>query len=154
MCWQNIKIFVSALMVHNLWVKEGTTEFKNYFKQMPAPFSFMLNLIVICKVLKVVKLLIQKSMKIAVFVVLLTSLFVLMINLVNQLLFLKLQMLLTYLLKQLLKSISIVKKLSIDILTKIGPWVKKKNNFNQATFVGCGKNSLMMTTKNLEICVT
>ena len=56
------------------------------------------------------KLLIQKNMKIAFFAVLLTSLFVLMINLVNQLLFLKLQMLLTNLLNQFLKSISIVKK--------------------------------------------
>ena len=56
------------------------------------------------------KVLTQKNIKITFLVLLLTSLFVLMISLVNQLLFLEAKMLLMNLLKQFLKSISIVKK--------------------------------------------
>ena len=52
----------------------------------------------------------QKNIMITFLVVLLTNLFVLMINLVNRLLFLEVKMLLMNLLKQFLKSISIVKK--------------------------------------------
>ena len=52
----------------------------------------------------------QKNIMIIFLVVLLTNLFVLMINLVNQLLFLEVRMLLMNLLKQFLKNISIVKK--------------------------------------------
>ena len=52
----------------------------------------------------------SKNIKITFLVVLLTNLFVLMINLVNRLLFLEVKMLLMNLLKQFLKSISIVKK--------------------------------------------
>ena len=52
----------------------------------------------------------QKNIMITFLVVLLTNLFVLMINLVNQLLFLEVRMLLMNLLKQFLKNISIVKK--------------------------------------------
>ena len=56
------------------------------------------------------KVLIQKSITITFLVVLLTSLFVLMIALVNRLLFLEVKMLLINLFKRFLKSISIVKK--------------------------------------------
>ena len=56
------------------------------------------------------KVLIQKNIKITFLVVLLTNLFVLMINLVNQLLFLEVKMLLMNLLKQFLRSMSTAKK--------------------------------------------
>ena len=56
------------------------------------------------------KSLTQKLIKITFSVVFLTSLFALMKNLVNRLLFLEVKMLLMNLLKQFLKSISIVRK--------------------------------------------
>ena len=56
------------------------------------------------------KVLPQKNIKIMFLVVLLTKLFVLMIDLVSQLLFLEVKMLLTNLLKQFLKSMSTAKK--------------------------------------------
>ena len=87
------------------------TEFKNYFKQIPAPFKkIMLILSLIQKVLKFMKALTQRNIKISILVDLPTKLFVLMINLVSQLLFLKAKMLLMNLLKQYLGSMNIVKK--------------------------------------------
>ena len=65
---------------------------------------------VIWKVLKFMKVLIQKNIKITFIVVLLIKLFVLMIDLVNRLLFIEVKVLLTNLLKQFLKSISTGKK--------------------------------------------
>ena len=62
------------------------------------------------RVLKVLKVLNQKSIKITFLVVLLASLFVLMINLVNRLLFLDMKMLPLNLLKRFLKSLNTVKK--------------------------------------------
>ena len=56
------------------------------------------------------KFLIQKSIKITLLVDLLINLFVLMMNLPKQQLFLEPKMLLMNLLKQFLKSISVVKK--------------------------------------------
>ena len=61
----------------------------------------------------------QKNNKITVLAVFLTSLFVLIINLVNQLLYIEVKMLLIDLLKQFLKSINTVKKQQKNILTKI-----------------------------------
>ena len=54
------------------------------------------------------RLLIQKNIKITFLEVLLASLFVLMINLVSQLLFLEMKMLLMNLLKRFLKSLNTV----------------------------------------------
>ena len=104
------KVCLSINGVQSVRVEIGTIEFKKYFIQIPVPFKIMLILGVIQKALKVMKVLTQKSIKITFLVVLLTSLFVLMINLVNRLLFLEVKMLLMNLLKQFLKSISIVKK--------------------------------------------
>ena len=56
------------------------------------------------------KVLTQKNIKITFLVVLLTNLFVLMINLVNRLLFLEVKMLLMNLLNQFLKSVNTAKK--------------------------------------------
>ena len=58
----------------------------------------------------VMKALTQKNIKIMFLVVLLTKLFVLMIDLGSQLLFLEVKMLLMKLLKQFLKSMSTAKK--------------------------------------------
>ena len=70
----------------------------------------MLILSVILKKLNVMKVLIQKNIKTIILVVLLIKLFVLMINLLNQLLFIGIKMQLMNLLKQFLKNINIAKK--------------------------------------------
>ena len=70
----------------------------------------MLILSIIKGVLKAMKVLTIKNIKIAFLVVLLTKLFVLMIGLLGQLLFLEAKMLLMNLLKQFLRSISAAKK--------------------------------------------
>ena len=70
----------------------------------------MLTLSVIEEVLNVMKVLIQKNVKITFLVVLLTNLFVLIINLLSQLLFIEVKMQLMNLLKQVLRSTNIAKK--------------------------------------------
>ena len=60
--------------------------------------------------LKFMKVLAQKNIRVTIPVVLLTKLFVFMIDLVNQLLFLEVKRLLMNLLKQILKSLNTVKK--------------------------------------------
>ena len=61
----------------------------------------------------------QKNNKITFLAVFITSLFVLIINLVNQLLYIEVKILLINLLKQFLKSMNTVKKQKKKILTKI-----------------------------------
>ena len=91
--------------------EKGTIEFKNYFKQIPVPFKvyadFEWNLESVKNYESSYS---KKNIKITFLVVLITNLFVLMINLVNQLLFLAVEMLPLNLLKQFLKSMNTVKK--------------------------------------------
>ena len=98
MLTEHTEVCLSIDGAQSVRLKKGTTEFKNYFEQIPVPFKIYADFE--CNLKSVEK----------VFVVLLTSLFVLMINLINRLLFLEVEILLMNLLKQLLKSISIVKK--------------------------------------------
>ena len=91
-------------------VEEGTTEFENYFKQMPVPFKIYADFECNLESAEIYEGSYSKNIMIMFLVVLLTKLFVLMIDLVNQLLFLEVKMLLMNLLKQFLKSTSIVKK--------------------------------------------
>ena len=74
--------------------EKGTIEFKNYFKQIPVPFKvyayFKCNL----KSVESYEGSFSKNIKLTFIVVLLTNLFVLMINLVSQLLYLEVKMLL------------------------------------------------------------
>ena len=69
--------------VQSVKVEKGTTEFENYFKQLPVPLKFMLISSAIQKVLKFMKVLKQKNIMIMFLVVLLAKLFVLMIDLVS-----------------------------------------------------------------------
>ena len=91
-------------------LEKGTIEFKSYFTQIPVTFKFYVDFECNEKVLRDMKVLTEKSIKIIFLVVLLPSVFVLMINLVNLLMFLEAKMRLKNFLKQFLKSISIVKK--------------------------------------------
>ena len=91
-------------------LEEGIIKFENYSKQIPVSFKiyadFECNL---KKKLKTMKVLIQKNIKTIFVVVLLIKLFVLMIDLLNQPLFIEVKMQLMNLLKQFLKNINIVK---------------------------------------------
>ena len=91
-------------------VEEGIIKFENYSKQLPVPFKIMLILNIIYKILKFMKVLAQRRIMIMSLVVMLLKLLALIIDLVNQLLFTEVKMLLMNLLKQFLKNISIVKK--------------------------------------------
>ena len=91
-------------------LEKGTIEFKNCFKQIPVPFEIYSDFEYNLKSVESYEGSYSKNIKITFLVVLLTSLFVLMINLVNRLLFLEVKMLLMNLLKQFLRSISTAKK--------------------------------------------
>ena len=98
--------------MQSVGVEKGTTEFQNYFKQIPVPFKIYADFE--CKVLTV------KNTMIMFLVVLLTKLFVLMIELVSQLLFMEVKMLLMNLLRQYLKEHKYcIKVMKITFLTKI-----------------------------------
>ena len=91
-------------------LEKGTIEFKNYFKQIPVPFKIYADFECNLRGVESYEGSYTKNIKITFLVVLLTSLFVLMINLPSQQLFLEAKILLINLLKQFLGSISIVKK--------------------------------------------
>ena len=91
--------------------EKGTIEFQNYFKQIPVPFKFYADFECNLDSVESYKGSYSKKKKINItfLAVLLTSLFVLMINLVSQLLFTEVKMLLVNLLKQFLESMNTVK---------------------------------------------
>ena len=91
-------------------LEKGTIEFKNYFEQLPVPFKIYADFECNLKSVESYEGSYSKNIKITFLVVLLTNLFVLMIDLASQLLFLEAKMLLLNLLSQFLKSISIVKR--------------------------------------------
>ena len=89
-------------------LEKGTIEFKNYFKQIPVPFKIYADFECNLKSVETYEGSYSKNIKITFLVVLLTSLFVLMINLVKRLFFVEVKMLLLNSLKQLLRCMSIV----------------------------------------------
>ena len=66
-------------------LEKGIIKFENYFKKIPVPFKIYADFECNLK-LNAMKVLIQKNIKTIFLVVLLIKLFVLMINLLNQLL--------------------------------------------------------------------
>ena len=91
-------------------LEKGTTEFENYFKQISVPFKIYADFKCNLRGVENYKGCCTKNIKITLLVVSLTKLFVFMIGLLNQLLFLEVKMQLMNLLKQFLKSISTAKK--------------------------------------------
>ena len=89
-------------------LEKGTIEFKNYFKQIPVPFKIYADFECNLKSVETYEGSYSKNIKITFLVVLLTSLFVLMINLVKRLFFVEVKMLLLNSLKKLLRCMSIV----------------------------------------------
>ena len=90
-------------------VEKGRSEFENYFKILLS-YSKLTLIMLIYKMLKFMKVLTQKNIMNMFLVVMLIKLFVLTINLVSQLLFIGVKMLLMNLLKQFFKSINIAEK--------------------------------------------
>ena len=125
-------------------LEKGTIEFKNLFIQILVPskiysdFECVLNSAESCKGFC------SKNIKIAFLLVLLTNLFVLFINLVNQFCLQRWKCC-----KR--KSMNTVEKWWKKISTKTGSWLKK-NNFNGVTFVGFVKNSLNEDEKFRDNC--
>ena len=71
-------------------LKSSLTEFKNYYRQIPAPFKIYANFEFILKSVKSMEkqvVFIQKYINITFLAILLINLFVLMINLASQLFF-------------------------------------------------------------------
>ena len=91
-------------------LEKGIIEFKNYCKQLPVPFKIYADFECNLKNLECYEGTYTKNIINMFPVVMLIKLFVLMIDLVSQLLFIAVSMLLKNLLNQFSKSISIVKK--------------------------------------------
>ena len=80
-------------------VEEGIIKFENYFKQLPVPFKIYANFECNLRNVETQKVHTQKNILITFLVALLTKLFVLIIDLVSQLSFMEVKMLLMNLLK-------------------------------------------------------
>ena len=91
-------------------LEEGTIEFENYFKQIPVSFKIYADFECNLRGVECYEGSYTKNIKITFLVVLLIKLFVLMIDLLSQLLFIEVKMQLMNLLKQFLRSINIAKK--------------------------------------------
>ena len=96
--------------VHSVNVEERIIEFENYFKKLSAPFKIYADFECNLRNVEIYEGSYTKNIVIIFLVALLTKLFVLMKDLVSQLLFIEVKMQLMNLLKQFLRSISIAKK--------------------------------------------
>ena len=95
--------------VQSTKVEKGTIEFKKYFKQIPVPFKIYADFECNLKATEIYKASFSKSIKNTFLAVLLTKLFVLIIDLIRQFLFLGVKILLMKLLKQFFRSLGTVK---------------------------------------------
>ena len=91
-------------------LEKGTIKCENYFTQISVPFKMYADFECNLKRVECDEGSYTKNIKITFLVVLLIKLFVLMIGLLSQLLFIEVQMLLMNLLKQFLRSINIAEK--------------------------------------------
>ena len=90
-------------------LEKRTTEFENYFKQIPVPLKVCADFESNLEGVEIYEDSYSKNIKVTIRVVLLTRLFVLIMDLLSPLLFLKAKMLLVNLLKGFLKSMNTVK---------------------------------------------
>ena len=101
---------MSTNATQSVRLEKGTIELKHVFKQISVLFKIYSDFECILDSVKSHEFLAQKNIKITFFVVFLKNLFVLMMNLASQLLFLEVKMWLKNLLKQFLKSMNTVEK--------------------------------------------
>ena len=104
------EVYLSINGTESVKLEKGTSKFKNLFKQIQFPFQIYFDFECLLKSVESYECSCSKKYQDHVLVLLLTNLFVLMINLVSQLFFTKVKMLLANLLKQFLKSMNTVKK--------------------------------------------
>ena len=104
------EVCLSINGAQSLKLEKGTIEFKNLFKQIQVSLKIYADFECILKSVESYEGSCSKNNKITFLVVLVTSLFVLIIDLISRLLFLEVKMLLLNLLKQFLKSMNTVKK--------------------------------------------
>ena len=119
MYWQHKEVCFSINGGQYVRLVKETIDLKIYFKQMPVPFKIYAHFE--CKLKSAdsfESFYSKKNIKITFLVVLLTKLFVSMINLLSQYLLLEVKMLPMNLLKQFLKRISIVKKIMKKYFSK------------------------------------
>ena len=90
---------------------EEIFKFENYFKQISVPFKIYADFECNLKKLNVMKVLIQKNIKTIFLVVLLIKLFVLMINLLNQLLYIHVKIAAYEFIKAILEEYEYCKKI-------------------------------------------
>ena len=102
--------FLSINGKQSVKLEKEIIKFENHFKQIPVPFKIYADFECNLKSVKCKKVLIQKNIKTIFLVVLLIKLFVLMIDILSQLLFIEVKMQLMNLLKQFLRNINIAKK--------------------------------------------
>ena len=102
------EVFLSINDSQSVKLEKETTEFKNLLKQILVPFKIYSDIECILNNVESYEGSCSKNIKITFLVVLLTNLFVLMIDL--ELLFKEVKMLLINLLKQFLKSMNTTKK--------------------------------------------
>ena len=91
-------------------LEKGIIEFEIYFKQIPVPFKIYADFECNLRGVESYEGSYTKNIKITLLVVLLIKLYLLMIDLLSQLLFIEAKMQLMNLLKQFLRSINIAKK--------------------------------------------
>ena len=103
------EVCLSINGAQSLKLEKGIIEFKNYFKQIPVPFKFYADFEYNLESVESYEGS-YSNIKITFLVLLLTNLFVLMINFVNRFFFTEVKMLLLNLLNQSLKGMNIVKK--------------------------------------------
>ena len=103
------EFYLSINGAQSVRLKKGAIAFKNYFKQIPVPLKIYADFECSLESVESCEGSYSKNIKTTFLVVLLTNLFVLIINLPSQQLFLEAKMLLMNSLKQFLESMNIVK---------------------------------------------
>ena len=94
MLTEHKEVCLSINSAQSVRLEKGTIAFKNYFKEMAAPFKIYADFKCNLMGVESYKVSYSKKYKITFLVVLLTKVFVLMTNLVSRLLFLEVKMLL------------------------------------------------------------
>ena len=84
MLTEHKKVCLSINGAQSVRLEKGTIEFKNYFKQIPVPFKIYADFECNLKSVETYEGSYSKNIKITFLVVLLTSLFVLIMNLLSQ----------------------------------------------------------------------
>ena len=101
---------LSIIRKQSVKLEKRIIEIENYFKQIPVPFKIYADFECNLRSVEIYEGSYTKNINITFLVVLLIKLFVLIISLLSQLLFIEVKMQLRDLLKQLLRSINIAEK--------------------------------------------